>query len=58
MTEKEAKQLLIGTVVMWDNRKDDLGTVRILGPQGFFVDWENGQYGWIDFKDAKNIEIW
>lgn len=57
MTAKEAKRLLIGTVVMWNNDPDDLGTVRKLSPNGFYVDWENGQKGWIDYRDAKRINI-
>jgi len=57
MTAKEAKQLLVGTVVMWDNDPDDLGTVRKLNPNGFYVDWQNGQCGWIDYRDAKKISI-
>lgn len=57
MTTKEAKRLLIGTVVMWEDNPSDLGTVRKLNPNGFYVDWENGQRGWIDYRDAKKISI-
>jgi hypothetical protein len=57
MTTKEAKRLLIGTVVMWDGDKDDLGTVRKLSDAAFYVDWANGQRGWIDFRDASKIAI-
>lgn len=57
MTEKEARRLLVGTVVMWDGDKEDLGTVRKLIANGFYVDWANGQHGWIDFQDAQKIEI-
>jgi hypothetical protein len=57
MTEKEAKRLLIGTVVMWDTNQNDCGTVREVSPSAVFVDWENGQRGWIAFKDMKRISI-
>ena len=57
MTTKEAKRLLVGTVVMWDNDPDDLGTVRKLNPGGFYVDWETGQCGWIDYQGAEKVSI-
>jgi len=58
MTEKEARNLLPQTVVMWDRNPDDAGTVREVGYTGFAVDWANGQGGWIDFKDAERISLW
>jgi hypothetical protein len=57
MTAKEAKRLLVGTVVIWDGAPNDLGTVRKLSPTGFYVDWENGQRGWIDYRGAKKVSI-
>jgi len=57
MTIKEAKRLLLGTVVMWNDDPSDLGTVRKLGPNGFYVVWANGQQGWIDYRGAKKISI-
>ena len=57
MTAKEARQLLVNGVVMWDNNPNDLGTVRKLSPTAFYVDWENGKKGWIDFYDAQKISI-
>jgi len=54
---KESKQLLIGTVVTWDDDPTDLGTVREVTPEGVFIDWANGQRGWIDHKDMNRIEI-
>lgn len=57
MTPQEAKRLLINTVVMRNGNPDDMGTVLKLSPTGFFVDWENGQRGWIDYKDAQRISI-
>ena len=58
MTVKEAKRLLVGTIVMWDDDLDDLGTVRKLSSTGFYVDWANGLYhGWIDYQGAEKISI-
>ena len=57
MTTKQAKQLLVGTIVMWDNDPNDLGTVRTVGFDGFFVDWQKGQKGWIAYQDAKKVSI-
>lgn len=57
MTTREAKLLLVGTIVMWDDNPSDLGTVRKLCPTGVYIDWENGQRGWIDYRDAKKISI-
>ena len=55
MNSKSAKLLMVGEVVMWGMDKSDLGTVRQVTSHGFFVDWENGQRGWIDFRDAEKI---
>lgn len=57
MTAKEARKLLPGTVVMWDKNPDDLGTVRDIGRYSFYVDWANGQQGWIAFDDAIQVSI-
>jgi hypothetical protein len=56
MNSKQAQLLMVNEVVMWNDDKDDLGTVRQISPSGFFVDWANGQQGWIDFHDAAQIE--
>ena len=56
MTATKARQLLVGTVVM-NGDLTDLGTVRLLGPGGFFVDWESGRRGWIDYIAAKCIAL-
>jgi hypothetical protein len=56
MDAKEAKQLLIKTVVMWDNNPADLGIVTELNLEGFLVEWQNGQKGWIDYQDAQKVE--
>jgi len=58
MTTKDAKRLLKMTVVIWDNDPADSGVVLELGPAGFFVDWANGQRGWIDYKDAQRINLY
>ena len=57
MNEKQARQLLPGTIVMWDNDPADLGTVREIGIGGALVDWENGQAGWIDYKGFEKVSI-
>ena len=57
MTYEEARRLLVGTVMMWDGDQDDLGTVRKVDDIAFYVDWANGQHGWIDFYDAEKIAI-
>lgn len=57
MTEKQARELLRNTVVIWNNDPDDLGTVRKLSSTAFFVDWANGQDGWVDYRDAKKISV-
>jgi len=57
MSTNEAKRLLKMTAVMWDNNPDDLGMVLEIGSNGFFVDWENGQRGWIDYRDAKRVSL-
>ena len=57
MKVKESKQLLIGTVVTWNGDPTDMGTVRAITPGGVFIDWANGQRGWIDHKDMKKIEV-
>lgn len=57
MTEEEARKVLVGTVVMWDTDPDDLGTVKEFHHNGFFVEWKNGQSGWIDYQDAERVSI-
>ena len=61
MTEKEARQLLPLTIVMWDNNPDDLGTVRSIeywGVRwGVTIDWENGRSRWIAFQDQDMEKI-
>jgi len=57
MKIKESKQLLVGTVVTWDSDKNDMGTVREVTPNGVFIDWANGQRGWIDHRDMRKVEI-
>lgn len=57
MTPKQARQLLLYTVVKWDDNPNDLGIVIEISSSGFFVRWENGAEGWIDFMDAKRISL-
>ena len=57
MIAKQARQLLVGTVVMWDNNPDDLGTVREIGSYSFLVDWANGQRGWFRFTHAQKVGV-
>ncbi len=58
MNEKKARLLLPGTVVMWDKNQNDLGMVREVRLNGFFVDWENTDHPeWIDYRNAKKISI-
>ena len=58
MNTKEAKLLLEKTVIMIFNDHDNLGTVLKLSPTGFLVDWQDGQRGWIDYRDAQEVELY
>ena len=57
MNAQEAERLMKkGIVVIWDGDNNDRGTVRCLNNvSGFYVEWENGQCGWIDYRDAGKI---
>lgn len=58
MTQKDAKQLLPGTVVMWYGNTQDLGTVRRLSPSKFYIDWNvRKRSGWVTYGNAKNVSI-
>ncbi len=57
MTATQARNVLVGTVVMWNDNPEDLGTVRSMTTDGMFVDWENGRPGWFSYKDAKLIKV-
>jgi hypothetical protein len=57
MTYKEARNLLKMTVVMWDDNPDDTGTVLEVRPDAFFVNWADGQRGWIHCRDARRVSI-
>jgi len=58
MTSREARSMLPGTVVMWDNDPENSGVVRELGRNGFYTNWQDGQAGWIDFQDADKVGLW
>lgn len=58
MTYNEAKSLLKMSVVMWEENPEDLGTVLEVGISGFFVNWENGQRGWIDNRGAQKVSLY
>jgi len=53
MDAKNARKLLPGTVVMRNGDNNDLGTVREVARGGFFVDWADGQRGWISYEDLR-----
>ena len=56
MTEEQAKQLSVGTRVIWDNDPEDAGSVTEVSRNGFFVVWDNeSPGGWIDFRDAEPV---
>lgn len=57
MKAKKSKQLLVGTIVMWDGDTHDLGMVCKVSSAGVFVIWLSGQRGWIDHKDMAKVEI-
>ena len=57
MKYQESKRLLVGTVVMWDGDENDLGTVRQVTSTAVFIDWANGQRGWIDHRDMRKVDI-
>ncbi len=55
MTTKQARYMLHQTVVI---REGVLGTVRKFNEFGFYVDWENGQRGWIAYDKAADIKVY
>ncbi len=57
MTAKQARKLLVGTIVMWENNPNDLGTVREIGRRGVLIDWENGESGWLDCQDMEQVSV-
>jgi ribosomal protein S1 len=57
MSAKQARGLLVGTIVMWEGNPADLGTVRQIGRRGAYIDWENGVSGWLDFQDMAQVSI-
>ena len=57
MTYAEAKRVLLNTVIKWNGDPNDLGTVRKVSSTALYIDWENGQHGWIDFHDAEKVSI-
>ncbi len=57
MSAKQARILLVGTVVMWKGNPNDLGTVREMGRRGVLIDWENGESGWLDFQDMQQVSV-
>ena len=58
MTEQEARRLLPMTVVFFNEKPYVKGTVIKIGCGGFFVNWEDGQSGWITFASAEKIKIY
>ena len=57
MNTGAANRLQRNMIVMWDNNPDDLGVVREICPVSFYVEWDNGQTGWIAWQDATKIEM-
>jgi len=57
MSAKQARKLLVGTVVMWKSKPGDLGTVRQIGRRGVLIDWANGESGWLDFQDMQHVSV-
>jgi hypothetical protein len=58
MTDQDARKLEVNTRVIWNNNAYDRGTVTKINPSGFYVRWDNGQQGWIDFRDAEKINLY
>lgn len=59
MTGKQAKLLLPGTVVRWEDKDTVLGTVRGVHPHdGLYIDWSDGQRGWIGFDRVEKLHLW
>lgn len=57
MKYQEAKRALVGTIVYWEGNQDDPGTIGKKSDTAFYVDWANGQRGWIDYRDAKKVTL-
>ena len=57
MNEKQARQLLPGTVVVWEDNPNDLGTIRRIGELGALIDWENGGCDWYAFSSDRMQKI-
>ena len=55
MTEKEARKLKVGDRVYWGNDPRDQGLIVEVGKNGVNIRWENGQEGWIMFKDMIRV---
>jgi hypothetical protein len=55
MKKLEAKRLKKGDRVYFGTNKQDTGIVQEVGYTGFLTKWEDGQNGWIDFKDAEKV---
>jgi len=58
MTELEMRKLKVGDVVsfLWDDGSSTgPGTVSGLIFRGISVTWDDGQNGWVDFRDGEHL---
>jgi len=58
MNESEMRKLKVGDVVsfLWDDGTSSIpGTVLALGFGGASFAWDDGQNGWVDFRDGKHL---
>ena len=59
MTEKEARHLLPQTIVTWEGKAYLLGTMRTVDCcRGVYIDWSDGQRGWLGFDRVKKLNLW
>ena len=58
MTEKEARRLQVGDGVAWVGigKQTICGTVTARSPFGFYAEWDDGDSGWIDYRDAIQVQ--
>ena len=64
MTKKQAQTIPVGMrVAFYDRlnrdacRKAPLGTVTEKLTGGLYIKWDDGQQGWIDYRDAGDIFV-
>jgi hypothetical protein len=54
-TSKTKKEFDLDSSVMWDGDPEDAGIVTKVTDTAVYIEWDNGQSGWLDKRDLEMV---